>query len=100
MNKDLAEILVTNLLKNAIIHNVAGGEVWVTISAQGFAIENTGSARKLDTEKLFNRFYKESVEKTATGLGLSIAKAIVDLYKGDISYEFSGRHRMSVRFYF
>jgi len=98
MNKDLAQILVSNLLKNAIVHNVVGGTVDITVRENFFSISNNGALNALNSEKLFSRFYKESVEKGTTGLGLSIVKAILDLYKGSISYDFSDKHIMGVHF--
>ncbi len=41
MNKDLAEILVMNLIKNAIIHNHPQGEINIRLTASYFIIENT-----------------------------------------------------------
>ncbi len=97
MNRDLAEILIGNLLKNAIVHNVKGGTIEITVSENSFCIMNTGPLKALNNEKLFSRFYKESVEKGTTGLGLSIVKAILDVYKGSIHYTFSDKHAMIVR---
>jgi signal transduction histidine kinase len=98
MNKDLAEIVVSNLIKNAIVHNVKGGIVEIAVHEKFFSVINTGSLKALSTEKLFSRFYKESSEKGTTGLGLSIVKAILDQYNGCISYTFSDKHIMSIRF--
>lgn len=98
MNKDLAEILVMNLLKNAIVHNVAEGLVDITIFSSAFVISNTGVSKALNREKLFTRFYKDSTEKGTTGLGLSIVKAILDLYRARINYTFSGQHVMKISF--
>ena len=41
MNKDLAEMLVMNLVKNAIIHNQQGGELIIRLTSSSFTIENT-----------------------------------------------------------
>ncbi len=98
MNKDLAEILISNLLKNAIVHNVKGGVVEIAVNKNSFSISNTGSRKALNQDKLFSRFYKESEEKGTTGLGLSIIKAILDLYRGSVAYTFSDKHSLLIRF--
>jgi signal transduction histidine kinase len=92
MNTDLATILVTNLVKNAIIHNLPGGEVLVKGGAGFITIENTGAPTPLDATKLFERFYKRSAESSSTGLGLAIIKAITDFYGLSIQYSYTGRH--------
>jgi signal transduction histidine kinase len=97
VNNDLAEILFTNLLKNAIIHNEPGGYVKVEIDSSVLSIENSGSAEKLDTERMFSRFYKNSAQKNTTGLGLAIARAIADLYEIRIVYTYSAAHRFELK---
>lgn len=99
LNTDLAEILVGNLIKNAIVHNIPKGKVEVEIKGSRLLIANTGSTTALDSKKIFNRFVKQSDHKGNTGLGLAIVKAITDLYNLDITYHFSeGVHTMSVDF--
>jgi signal transduction histidine kinase len=92
MNSDLAAILVTNLVKNAIIHNESGGEIVTKVGDGYIAVENTGAAMPLDSGKLFERFYKRSAESSSTGLGLAIIKAITDFYGLSIQYSYNGRH--------
>jgi signal transduction histidine kinase len=99
LNTDLAEILVANLIKNAIVHNIAKGRVEVEIRGSQLVIANTGTSVALDSKKIFNRFVKQSDHKGNTGLGLAIVKAITDLYNLDITYRFSEDiHTMSVDF--
>ena len=91
MNADLATILVTNLIKNSIVHNHPGGHINITIQETFLRIENSGKDGALDTGKIFLRFSKQ--ESTAsTGLGLSIVKSIADLYGLSIRYEYSNKH--------
>lgn len=99
MNPELAEALVVNLLKNALIHNVPHGEVWVVIEQNGIIIENTGIAVALSEPDIFRRFYKGSSDAASNGLGLAIARSIADLYGLQLSYTFTEqeRHRMEVK---
>lgn len=99
MNSTLAEILVMNLLKNAIVHNMPGGSIVIRVLESGFSIENTGAfAEPLDEEKMFDRFYKRSAENGSTGLGLAIVKAIAGLYDLSAHYSFSaGKHQFSIQ---
>ena len=96
INKDLANILVMNLLKNAIVHNQQGGVVEIKLSGSSFTIENTGDEPPMVAEKLFDRFNKNAKSKNSTGLGLAIVKAITDLYGLSITYSYNGRHVFKV----
>lgn len=99
MNPDLADILITNLLKNAISHNVAGGTVKVHSTPGSLVFENTGPGTSLDQRQIFSRFYKGEQNSGSTGLGLAIVKAIADLYGFKVGYSFrEGKHRFSIVF--
>lgn len=99
MNKDLAGIMVSNLLKNAILHNHQGGIVELSIDDKKLVVSNSGKGKALDHQKIFNRFHKDSPEKNSTGLGLAIVKAIADLYHIGIQYSYIGnRHVMTLSF--
>lgn len=88
MDISLANIIVSNLLRNAIFHNVSNGNVSVEISENTIKIINTGIENSLNAEKIFSRFYKSENDQNGTGLGLAIVKAICDLYNFSISYHF------------
>ncbi len=99
MNESLAATLVTNLIKNAFVHNYEEGRIWVTTARQTLEIANTGPDTPLDTANLFSRFARQSEGKESTGLGLAIVKSIADLYAIDIAYAFeAGRHRFRLTF--
>jgi signal transduction histidine kinase len=87
-NASLMEILFSNLISNAIRHNIPGGSLVLEIEKTSFTIRNSGSQKALSTKKLFTRFYKESSHTESTGLGLAIVKRICDLYKFPLSYSF------------
>lgn len=97
MDSSLADVLVSNLLRNALVHNVQGGVVDVFISAEELTFINTGRDTPLDEHKVFTRFYKSETDQNSTGLGLAIAKAISDLYGFSLSYRFANaKHRFEV----
>jgi signal transduction histidine kinase len=85
LDAGLAEILVNNLFKNALKHNVNDGYVTVLLTAQQFIIENSGLPYNGDPEQLFQRFTKG--EKGNYGIGLSIVKQIGGLYNYSVSYK-------------
>jgi signal transduction histidine kinase len=92
LNPELAQILIVNLLKNAIVHNRPGGFVKVMVREKSIEIQNSGTSEPLDASKIFERFYKNEASGSSTGLGLSIVKAITDLYGFNIQYRFEEKH--------
>jgi signal transduction histidine kinase len=99
MDISLANIVISNLLRNAIFHNVSGGIVNIKIKDKKIQIENTGLNIPLNAQKVFSRFYKSDTNPQGTGLGLAIAKAICDLYEISILYHFENSlHCFELRF--
>lgn len=99
MNPTLAESLVTNLLKNAFVHNLPNGEVAVVIRPRLLRVFNTAAAGPLDG-RVFERFCRgDAAREGSTGLGLSIAEAVCRLYGARIGYLYKeGKHCFSVEF--
>ncbi len=98
-NIALMEILISNLVSNAIRHNIQGGALMVETGPGFVTISNTGIDKPLDAHKVFNRFYKESSDTASIGLGLAIVKRICDMYKFQLSYIFDAHmHSFTVRF--
>ena len=99
MNKDLAAILISNLVRNAIKYNFKGGEIKVVIRGDRFEVQNSSQDHlPLDVERIFKRFHKGEQDANSTGLGLAIVKSIGDAYQLDVSYRFKeGRHCLEVR---
>jgi len=98
-NKTLIEILVGNLLSNAIRHNVRNGSIQITLKENELIIRNTGKPAALDPQKIFRRFQKESADANSIGLGLEIVKKISDLNRYSIQYRFIDQmHTFSIRF--
>jgi signal transduction histidine kinase len=96
-NRELVDILLNNLLGNAIVHNRPEGTVIVELAANRFTISNTGVERELDKSRLFGRFYKAEQHTHHNGLGLSIVKQICEHTGISINYNFeSGFHVFSL----
>ena len=81
------------LLDNAIRHS-AGNEIGITLKRQGhhavLSVVNDGDEIPQDKlEHLFDRFYRVDEARNSEGqhygLGLSIAKAVVEKHDGSIS---------------
>jgi len=97
MSRFLADILLNNLLSNAIRHNVPGGEIRVELSQEVFRISNTGKGIDTGT-RIFDRFSK-SPESEGMGLGLAICKQICNLYGFQLDYVYADdRHHFSLDF--
>ena len=92
-NHSLAQILISNLVKNSLLHNQEGGELRILTTPDSFTIKNTGDT-PLDAEKLFRRFYRVAEgKKDSTGLGLAIARSIAHSACLKLTYEWNeGMH--------
>ena len=81
--------VVTNLLTNAIRHTPSGGSVDLAARLAGTEVEvtvrDTGSGMSAeDLDQIFERFYR-SPDSPGSGLGLSIARDLVQAHGGTIT---------------
>ncbi len=98
-NRTLIEVLLTNLLHNAVRHTSQSGKISVRLEGQLISISNTGNPLMMPTDKIFNRFTKESKSGNSTGLGLAIVKKICDANSYHINYTYhAGEHVFTVSF--
>jgi len=90
------EIILNNLISNAIKYNRDHGRVDVTVTGQDgrvcIRVQDTGiGISREDRERLFSEFVRVKNEQTETilgsGLGLAIVKKIALLYGGDVAVE-------------
>lgn len=90
------EIVFNNLISNAVKYNKDGGTVKCTINTTSDevvvkVIDSGFGIAKDDIPKLFHEFTRIKNSSTrnisGSGLGLSIIKKLVDLYKGKIEVE-------------
>lgn len=95
----LTDILLGNLLSNAIRHNVQGGQISVKLNRSKLVISNTGKPPEVPTEQLFRRFKKGSRNSDSIGIGLAIVKQICDVNHFNIQYDYTeGWHIMQIIF--
>ncbi len=95
----LMELLVTNLINNAIRHNEAGGFICVELTATALIVENSGADLSVQPSELFERFKKSNQHVRSSGLGLAIVKKIGELYGFHVSYQQVNRkHTLRVDF--
>lgn len=88
MHESLASALISNLLKNAFVHNKDNGRIFIDVSARGLTVRNTGEDGPLDEAHIFERFYQKNKKKGSGGLGLSIVEAICKMHCISIRYEY------------
>jgi signal transduction histidine kinase len=91
MDEGLANVLITNLIKNAIVHNVDQGEIELMIDSEKMVIRNDGPPLNFDERSLFKRFTRNIKKSGSFGLGLSLVKKICDTYNIAISYRYENQ---------
>ena len=91
-DKDKCEIILSNLLINALKHSPQDAEI--TIMSELLSeknrvrisiIDRGNGLKQVNTQKLFTRFYQGTGEQSGTGIGLSYSKILVELHGGSIS---------------
>lgn len=95
-NPSLLYSVWENLLTNAIKYNKTYGSIDVSIKEEekhiAVRFEDTGIGMSESSQaRIFERFFREDVSRTATvkgsGLGLSIVQSIVTLHGGEVAVE-------------
>jgi signal transduction histidine kinase len=107
---DRIEQVLVNLLDNAIKYSPEGGRITVAIGegrptpeVVGIAVRDEGLGIPAgDLPRVFERFYRvdraRSRDRGGSGLGLSIAKAIVQAHGGEITLRSEEGQGTTVRF--
>ena len=88
INETLATMLITNLLKNAYVHNNEHGTIQIEIGKDYITFSNSGDLQPLDEKRVFERFYQGKKKEGTTGLGLAIVAAICRQCSLAVSYRF------------
>lgn len=96
-HQHLADILVSNLINNAIRHSANGSLISIRLNQNILNISNTATNGSLNKQKVFTRFYKAS--EGGTGLGLSIIKEICNSAEFTADYVFeNNEHHFIINF--
>jgi PAS domain S-box-containing protein len=93
--------LLANLISNAVKFTPDGGKIEVRLAAEGdqavLAVADTGvGIPAADRERIFDRFFRSAIATRqvipGTGLGLTIAKDIVEAHNGTIAVQSEEGH--------
>ena len=96
LDREKMEKIVHNLLSNAFKFTTEGGEVVLNLRSDGkkcfITVQDTGiGIAANEVEKIFDRFYQVDSSQTrsyeGSGLGMALAKELVELHKGTIRVE-------------
>ncbi|QJW88673.1 HAMP domain-containing histidine kinase [Spirosoma taeanense] len=94
LNPYLAEVLVTNLLKNAILHADTSTGSTIILTPTHLKTRNAGPPLPFPADQLFGRFVKNPARPNSTGLGLALVKQIADRYGIIVSYAYDSLTRV------
>lgn len=99
MHPVLAEVIISNLFRNAIQHNVQGGGVTIDLSENEMVFQNNGASLIVDPQTLFGKFVKgDPSQSGSNGLGLAIVKESLEQSGWNIFYTIKkGAHTITIR---
>jgi signal transduction histidine kinase len=99
-NKQLLDILLSNLLNNAIRYNLENGGISIIVSKNKLVISNNSALPPLDEKQVFQRFYRHNdTQQEGNGLGLSIVKQICNDAGFSIEYFYrNNQHQFQIYF--
>ncbi|MBF9252241.1 HAMP domain-containing histidine kinase [Pontibacter sp. 172403-2] len=98
-NPALAEALVSNLLRNAVKHNIPDGFIFIKLTDSSLKVSNSGTPLPHAPAMLFERFQKADPSSNSLGLGLAIVRTICNLYGWHVTYETNqNTHTLQVDF--
>lgn len=84
-NEDALSRILGNIINNAVKYSEGDLKITLTENGEIFCSNHASGLTKVQTERLFDRFYTVNNARKSTGLGLSIAKALTEKMGGTIS---------------
>jgi len=98
MNPHLADMLLSNLISNAIRYNEEKGVLRISFINNKLMVENSGKALDVPEDQIFERF-SVRYKSNSVGLGLAIVRRICDASRAKVSYSFQNNlHAFTVEF--
>ena len=99
INISLAEILVSNIINNAIKHNNLDGYVHITLSESSLIVQNSGVSEKEENTELFLHDHFSNKPFKSLGLGFEIIKRICRIYNFSMNYSHQkGDYKLEIGF--
>lgn len=99
MNPALAEILLSNLLSNAVRHNITDGRIDIHLAQSRLVISNSCARRDISAN-LFNRMAFHHKSEDSSGLGLNIVKSICDKNNFGARYDYTEENTFRIEITF
>lgn len=95
---------ITNILKNGIEYSKDNGDIYVNYKDNGMyvsidIIDCGDGISNEDTKHIFDRFYKKNNNSNNFGIGLSLAKEIIERDNGTIRVSSNNGTKFSIRYY-
>jgi len=100
-DEELIKRMILNLLDNAVKYTPEGGEIFLALEKHNgsaeIVVRDTGiGLSQTDQQRVFDRFYRVDKARSralgGAGLGLSIARSIVEAHGGNITIDSTPRH--------
>jgi signal transduction histidine kinase len=96
MDQAMGAILIQNLIKNAVVHNIQNGNIRIILKSGFLEISNSGKKPEYPTDHYFTEFVKDP-ESKGLGLGLSLIRKISQVTGFPVDYQYSdGFHTLTV----
>lgn len=92
-DRSKCEIVLMNILMNAIKHSTPGDSILIRTALQPgghirISISDEGPGLgDIDRSKMFTRFYQSNNEQYGSGIGLSYSKILIEMHNGRIGAE-------------
>jgi len=97
LNKDALSRVFSNILNNALKYSAGDLEIEMTEAGEIIFTNTASNLDEVQVGKLFDRFFTVEAARNSTGLGLAIAKTLVEQMNGRIEARYErGRLRICI----